>query len=222
LVNPRHSAGTSTYALCRLGRGAQVRSRVCLSWIVSDGFGDDLIEQTLVDCSCNGFSTAVGLHDDERWLEGDIEPGEDVARVVVDLREVEAVLVDEALVRLLRAGPRDADEVDLVLVLDACRLDRGGFTIARASSRRPEPERCRFPREFGGIELAATDERAGEPEDLGRIAGGFRAPVGARLGCLIGRLGHSSRIVLCGVGDPTRRNCEADRENKGSGSKGSA
>jgi hypothetical protein len=55
------------------------------------------------------------------------------------------VLVDEPLVRVLRAGPCDADEVDLVLELDACRLDRGGFTVAGASSGRPEPERRRFP-----------------------------------------------------------------------------
>ncbi|MDG2232285.1 MAG: hypothetical protein P8L16_00570 [Ilumatobacter sp.] len=126
---------TSTNVLRQPRRGAQVRSRVGFSWIVSDGLENDLVEQTLVDRSCNRFGTAVGLHDDERRLEGDIEAGEDVTRVVVDLREGKAMLVDEALVRLLRASPRDANEVDLVLVLNACRLDRGGFTVTGASSR---------------------------------------------------------------------------------------
>jgi hypothetical protein len=112
-----------------------VTIRTCqLSPPRSDGFGDDLVEQTLVDGSGDRLDPTVGLHDDECWLEGDVEAGKDITRVVVDLGECQAVLVNEALVRLFRAGPCDANEVDLVLVLDACRLDRGGFTVTGASS----------------------------------------------------------------------------------------
>ena len=68
------------------------------------------------------------------------EAVEHVARVVADLRERQAVLVDELLERVVVAGPRHADEVGRILELLGCLLDRGGFTVAPASSGRPEPE----------------------------------------------------------------------------------
>ena len=138
-------------------RGAEVKPR-CSESTRSDRFGDDLVQQALVDGAGNRFETAVGLHDHERRLKRHVEAGEHLTRVVVDLGERQPVLVDETLVRLLGAGPCDTDEVDLILILDTCFLDRGGFTVADASSGRPEPERHGTGAVLGTHELAPADQ----------------------------------------------------------------
>ena len=111
------------------------------------GFGDDLIEQAVVNRTGDRLDRAVGLHDCKRRLEGHVEAGEDFAGVVADLGEGEPVLVDESLEGIVVTGPCDSDEVDRVAEFLCCRLDRGGFTIALASSGSPEPKHGGLPRE---------------------------------------------------------------------------
>ena len=63
---------------------------------------------------------------------------------------------------IVAAGPRDTDEVRRVGHLLGDLLDRGGFTVADASSGRPEPEHGRLVGQRRRVHLAATDERCPE------------------------------------------------------------
>ena len=91
-------------------------------------------EKGLIDSAGKRFDASIGFDDHHRRLERHVEALEHVARVVLDLGEGQAVLVDEALVAVVVAGPCDADEVDLVTEFLCCRLDRGGFCVAGGSS----------------------------------------------------------------------------------------
>lgn len=84
--------------------------------------------------------------------------GEHVARRVGDLRERQAVTVDELLEVAVVAAPRDAEERRLTGEVPGGRFDRGGFRVADRSSRRPEPEHDRRAGRAGGIERAAPDQ----------------------------------------------------------------
>ena len=59
---------------------------------------------------------------------------------------------------------------------DCCLLDRGGFTIAGASSGSPEPEHRRLAGQGGGVEVAAADEWGAELQRGG--GGGLHYAVG--------------------------------------------
>lgn len=72
------------------------------------------------------------------------------------------MLVDEVLERRIGTGPRDADEIDGSGEFLGSLLDRGGFTVAGASSGCPEPEHRRLPRERRRVERVASDERGTE------------------------------------------------------------
>jgi hypothetical protein len=72
------------------------------------------------------------------------------------------VLVDKSLEVVVIAGPCDTDEVDFTGEFLCCCLDRGSFTIAAASSGRPEPEQGRLAGQRGSINFAATDQRCAE------------------------------------------------------------
>ena len=93
------------------------------------------------------------------------------------------MLVDEPLKGVVITGPGDPDEVGRVAEALRCLLDRGGFTVADASSGCPEPEHRRFVGEVGAGELPASDERCRELQCLGNRT-------------LDGRLG-SSTVDLC-------------------------
>ena len=116
------------------------------------GVGEDRIELFVIDGAeqCLGCSVGVDHHDG--WLAGHGEPGKDVAPVVADGREPQGVLVDEALEGCVVTGPCNADEVDLAVPSLSGSLDRSCFSVADASSRRPEPEHDRPPSDGGTIE----------------------------------------------------------------------
>jgi hypothetical protein len=165
--------------------------------VPSVGFGDDLLEQLLVDGTRDEFGRTVGVHDHERRLVRDLEPVEHVARIVTDLRERQAVTVDEVLEVVVGAGPCDADEVDLVCELRCDLLDRGGFTVADASSGRPEPERRRHPGDRGTVEGATADEGSAELQDVRhdhRIGGSWCR-------CVVGRRRVGAAVVSLVVAD---------------------
>ena len=126
------------------------------------GFGDDLIEQVAANCAGNRLDRAIGLDDRHGRLEGDVESVEHDAWVVADLRERQAVLVDESLEVVVITGPCDTDEVDFTGEFLCCCLDRGSFAVAGASSGRPKPEQRWLAGQGGGIEFAAADQRCGE------------------------------------------------------------
>lgn len=128
----------------------------------SAGFADNLVEQALVDRAGDGLGRAVGVDDDQRRLVRNAESIEHVTGVVADLRERQAVLVDESLEGVVTAGPRDADEVGGILKPLGCLLDRGGFTVADASSGCPEPEHRRLVGHERSVEFATADQRGRE------------------------------------------------------------
>jgi len=68
------------------------------------------------------------------------EIGENRTVGVADVGERQAVTVNKTFDLVLGAVPADADDRDLARPFLACRLDRGGFTVAGDSIRRPEPE----------------------------------------------------------------------------------
>jgi hypothetical protein len=148
----------------------------------SVGFGDDLSEQCLVDGAGDQFGRTVGVHDHERRLVGDLEPVEHVARIIADLREGQTMPVDEVLEVVVTAGPRDADEVDLACELRCDLLDRGGFTVADASSGRPEPEGGRCPGDRSTVEGSTADQWGAELQDVGDD----RCIVGSLRRCVVG------------------------------------
>lgn len=73
-------------------------------------------------------------------LAGDPERREDRAVRVVDVGESQAMTVDEVVDFRLRAVPTDPNDGDLSGPFLAGRLDRGGFTVAGDSIRRPKPK----------------------------------------------------------------------------------
>ena len=145
--------------------------------------GENAIEGLVVDGADEGLGCAVGGDDHECRLRRDIEVRKDVPRIVTELRERQAVLVDEALKALIGSDPGNADERDLVTPALVCRLDRGGFCVATASSGRPEPERRWFPSHRRTLEVAAADEWAGELQHCWHHGDGVRHRIGA---CRIG------------------------------------
>ena len=68
------------------------------------------------------------------------EPREDRPVGVAHVLEGQTVSIDEFVDLVLRAVPTDADDTNLSGPLFACRLDRGGFSVAGASIRCPEPK----------------------------------------------------------------------------------
>ena len=122
------------------------------------------LERVLLDGAQPSLDFAVTANQRERGLGRNVEAGVHVPLVVADLRKGQSVPVDEVLERRLIAGPGNAIEVDLAGPLLACRFDRSGFTIADASSRRPEPERDRTTGDGRPVELSATDEGRSEPQ----------------------------------------------------------
>lgn len=119
----------ATEAICGGGRSGRL--------------GDDLLQQRFVDRSGHGLDTPVGPDDNEGRLIGDAETGVHLTGIVADLGERQAMPIDEVLERVVAAGPGDADEVGGSGELSGDLLDRGGFTIADASSGRPEPQHGR-------------------------------------------------------------------------------
>lgn len=101
---------------------------------------DDVVEHLGLDRAQQQLHLAGGAHHRSGGLTGDIEAVEHIARVVADLRERERVLVDETLERVVAARPGDADELGLAGPPLCCLLDRGGFSITRASTRCPKPK----------------------------------------------------------------------------------
>ena len=136
------------------------------------------VECGVIDRAGEGLGAAVGANDDERWLRRYLEAEIHVARIVTDRGERQLVLVDELLKVGVVARPCDTDELHGPCPALACRFDRSGFTVADASSGRPEPQHDRFPRHRRPIEFSAPDERGpkvqsfGNP-DVGRTDGGY-------------------------------------------------
>ena len=160
------------------------------------GFRDDLIEQRAVDGAGNRFDRAVGLHDRHGGLERHIEAVVDDAGIVAYLRKCQTVLVDEPLKRVIVTSPCDSDEVDGVTELDCCLLDRGGFTIAGASSGSPEPEHRWLASQGGGVEVAATDEWGAELQHRGGGGCITFGKIGDRIAML-----HGGEIIWAGPKD---------------------
>lgn len=75
-----------------------------------------------------------------RGLAGDPKRGKNRAIGIADVGEGQAVTRNEPVDLVLCAVPADSDDLDLSGPFLADRLDRGGFTVAGASIRRPEPE----------------------------------------------------------------------------------
>lgn len=119
----------------------------------------DRIQRRVVDSSQEGLGGAVRGNDDECRLRGYLKPEIYIAGIVADRRERQAVLIDEPLKRFVIARPGDPDELDGLCPTCTCRFDRSGFSIAHASSGRPEPERNRSAGVCGPVELAAADQR---------------------------------------------------------------
>ena len=147
--------------------------------------------------------------------------------------------VDERLEVAVVAGPCDTDEVGGLLELLGCLLDRGGFTVADASSGGPEPEQCRLVGDGRTVELAAADEGRRELQRSGygdrfigglgvarrrcrRVDGRLRRVVrggfggsgiaGRRLGRRRGD--DRSGVGVGSVGTPTRRCCQTQRHQR--------
>jgi hypothetical protein len=112
---------------------------------------------------------SVGAYEDPGWLGRHGEVGVQFAVDVEDVGERQPVPGDEALVALRVTGPGDADDGDPLTDCLDCLLDRGGFSVADASTGCPEPEgdgfagqRCAVQRpasEFGGTELENRRQR---------------------------------------------------------------
>ena len=136
--------------------------------------GEDRVELFVVDSAEQCLCCAVGVDHNDGWLAGHGEPGKDVAPVVADVRERQGVLVDEALEGCVVTRPCDADEVDLAIPPLSGSFDRSCFSVADASSRRPEPEHDRPPSDRGTIEGTPADKRGGEGECLGNAGGRSR------------------------------------------------
>ena len=79
-----------------------------------------------------------------------------------DLREGQAVFVDESLERGIVAVPRDPDELHPAGPPLACRFDRRGFMVAGHSSGRPEPQQHRLARVLRQIDGASSNLRRDE------------------------------------------------------------
>jgi hypothetical protein len=92
---------------------------------------------------------------------------EDIAGIVAELRETQAVFVNETLERGFIARPRDSNEINLAAPLLCCRFDRRGFPVANTSSGCPKPEGGRCPRYCTAVERAATDQRGAEVQGCG-------------------------------------------------------
>ncbi len=105
-------------------------------------------DQTTKGCREIGFAhrtegnlaVTVGVLEHPGGLAGHPEPREDRPVGVAHVLEGQAVSIDELVDFVLRAVPTDADNANLSGPLFACRLDRGGFSVAGASIRCPEPE----------------------------------------------------------------------------------
>lgn len=165
----------------------------------SAGVGDELFEDRLVDAA-GGLDGSVRRHELQCRLERHVEPGEHVAGIVGDLGEGQTVTVDEVLEGVLGPGPGDTDEVDLICITEGDLFDRRGFTIADASSGRPEPERRGLVAERLGVEFTSTHQRSGEVQDSGRgVAAALPAIAGCRGRC-VGRTvsGTVGRIAAAG------------------------
>lgn len=134
--------------------------------------GQHVVECLLVHGADEGLGVAFCVNDHECWLCRHVEVREHIPRVIVELGEGQTVLVDEPLEGLIGADPGDSDEGDLVAPFLVCRLDRGGFCVATASSGRPEPECGRGPCDRGALERAASDKWTAELQRLGHAACG--------------------------------------------------
>ena len=98
------------------------------------------VECCFVDGSEERAGRAVGIDDDEGRLAGDREPCVDVAGIVADLGEGEAVSGDEVVDCVVVACPCDSDKFNVTVPLLVGRFDRSGFLVTGASSGRPEPQ----------------------------------------------------------------------------------
>jgi hypothetical protein len=166
------------------------------------GFGEDLIEQVAAYCAGDRLDRAVCFDDRHGRLKGDVEAVEHDASVIADLRERQAVLVDESLKVVVIAGPCDTDEVDCAGEFLCCCLDRGSFTIAGASSGRPKPEQCGLAGQGGSIKFAAADQRCGELQGGRRghnVISGGRVASGRLGGCRFGGCRFGDWNVGCGL-----------------------
>lgn len=74
---------------------------------------DQRVEKFLVGGAVERLHFAVGEDDRERRLSRHFEPSEHFAALVVDLRECQAVLVDELLEAVFATAPSDADDLGL-------------------------------------------------------------------------------------------------------------
>lgn len=119
--------------------------------------GENRIEQFGLDRAEQLLSGSLAIDHNERWLLGNTEAQKHLARIVADLREAQAVLVDESLEVGVGSCPRNTNKLDLSGPSDCCFLDRGSFTIAGGSSGCPKPKRQGLANIGRPIEHPAAD-----------------------------------------------------------------
>ena len=133
----------------------------------------------------HNFTIPRGVLKHPRGLPGNPERGENRAVGVVNIGEGQAVTGNEVIDVPGRSVPADPNDLHLAGPFLADRLDRGGFTVARASIRRPEPKgngRAVVPRPEVGFGRG------------GRIGRGLRRRISCRC-----HIGGRRRCRRCGV-----------------------
>ena len=91
------------------------------------------------------FTRSVGRLENPCWLARNAERGENRPVGVSNVGKGQTVARDETINFVLGAVPANPDNLNLSGPLLTGHLDRGGFTVAGASIRRPEPEGNRCP-----------------------------------------------------------------------------
>lgn len=127
----------------------------------AQGLRDDHVERRTARRAEQEFHISVHGHDGKRRLEGDPESVIDLAGGIGELRERQAVPFDELVIVRVAPVPGHTDDVDLVGPFVGDLLDRGGFDIARASKRSPEPQQDRSVGQPGEVEFTSAHEGDG-------------------------------------------------------------
>ena len=144
--------------------------------LVGRHFVERRVQPLLVEAAEDRRGGAVRGDDDEGGLGRDAEMVIQVTVGVFQLRERELMTFDEVPERRVITSPRDTVDLRLAGPASSNQLDRAGFGVTDASSRRPEPQHHRPTSERTAGELPATNDGSREPEAVGH-----RGPLGRRL-----------------------------------------
>jgi hypothetical protein len=110
---------------------------------------EDFYQRIFAHSTKSGFENSILVEKNPSWLRWNVVFAEDQCSSVIKIVKGQRMAINEFTIRTVRPVPGHTNDADFSAELFADLLDRGGFSIASASTRCPKPKSHRTFGECG-------------------------------------------------------------------------